>query len=83
MSWEDYIAKVYYDPSAAGSFTGVDKLFRYIQQEGKYDISKYKVRNGYKDRNPLVYNDPRDGIIVAIKWSSLALMISGMPTSWI
>lgn len=44
MSWEDYMAKIYYDPSAAGSFTEVDKLFRYVQQEGKYDISKYKVR---------------------------------------
>lgn len=38
---------------------------------------------GYKDRNPIVYNDPWDGIIVAIKWSSLAFMINGMPTSWI
>lgn len=44
MSWEDYLAQIYYDPSAAGSFTGVDKLFRYVQNEGKYNISKYKVR---------------------------------------
>lgn len=44
MSWEDYLAKTYYDPSAAGSFAGVDKLFRYVQQEGEYDISKYNVR---------------------------------------
>lgn len=52
MYWEDYMAKIYYDPSAAGSFTEVDKLFRYFQQEGKYDISKYKVRKWLQRQQP-------------------------------
>lgn len=52
MYWEDYMAKIYYDPSAAGSFTEVDKLFRYVQQEGKYDISKYKVRKWLQRQQP-------------------------------
>jgi hypothetical protein len=44
ISWEDYVKQVYYDPARAESFTEVDKLFIYVQEEGKYDISKYKIR---------------------------------------
>lgn len=49
-SWEDYMAKIYCD--AAGSFSGVDKLFRYVQQDGKYDINKYKVRKWLQRQEP-------------------------------
>lgn len=71
MSWEDYLAKIYYDPSAAGSFTGVDKLFRYVQNEGKYNISKYKVRKWLQRQEPYSLQRPvrrhyrRNKVIVA------------------
>lgn len=44
MSWEDYLAKIYYDPVNAGSFSGPEKLYRFVRQEGKYVLSKYKIR---------------------------------------
>lgn len=71
MSWEDYLAQIYYDPSAAGSFTGVDKLFRYVQNEGKYNISKYKVRKWLQRQEPYSLQRPvrrhyrRNKVIVA------------------
>lgn len=44
MAWDDYLKDIYYDPANAGSFSGPDKLYRYVQKEGKYVISKYKIR---------------------------------------
>ena len=44
MSWEDYLAKIYYDPVNAGSFSGPEKLYRYVRKAGKYVFSKYKIR---------------------------------------
>lgn len=44
MSWEDYLAKIYYNPVNAGSFSGPEKLYRYVRQDGKYVLSKYKIR---------------------------------------
>lgn len=52
MYWEDYLSKIYYDPFAAGSFTEVDKLFSFVQQEGKYYISKCKVRKCKQRQEP-------------------------------
>ena len=44
MSWEDYLAKIYYDPVNAGSFSGPEKLYRYVRKAGKYVLRKYKIR---------------------------------------
>lgn len=44
MSWEDYLNKMYYNPVNAGSFSGPDKLYRYVRKQGKYVLSKYKIR---------------------------------------
>jgi hypothetical protein len=30
MTWENYLKAIYYDPSKAGSFSGPDKLYRYV-----------------------------------------------------
>lgn len=65
------MAKIYYDPSAAGSFTGVDTFFRYVQQEGKYDISKYKIRKWLQRQEPYSLQRPvrryyrRNKVVVA------------------
>lgn len=67
------MAKINHDPSAAGSFTGEDKLFRYVQNEGKYNISKYiyKVRKWLQRQEPYSLQRPvrrhyrRNKVIVA------------------
>ena len=43
---------VYYDPSNAGSFSGPDKLYRYVRKAGKYVISKYKIRKWLQRQEP-------------------------------
>lgn len=58
-------------PKLVGSFTGVDKLFRYVQIEGKYDISKYKVHKWlqrqelYSLQRPMRWHYCRNNVVVA------------------
>ena len=44
ISWEDYLKQIYYNPVNAGSFSGPDKLYRFVRKDGKYVLSKYKIR---------------------------------------
>ena len=44
MSWEDYLKKIYCDPTSPASFSGPDKLYVYVKNDGKYNISKYKIK---------------------------------------
>ena len=43
MEWQEYLESIYYDPENAGSFSGPDKLYRYVQRQGKFDISKNNI----------------------------------------
>ena len=52
MSWEDYLEQIYYNPSNAGSYSGPDKFFGYVKRDGKYDISKYKIRKWLQRQEP-------------------------------
>lgn len=44
MSWDDYLAKIYYETVIAGSFSGPEKLYSYVRQERKYVLGKNKIR---------------------------------------
>jgi transposase InsO family protein len=43
MTYQDYLEKIYYDPQHPGSFSGVDKLYNAVRQEGKYVLGKAKI----------------------------------------
>lgn len=44
MKYEDYLKNIYYDPKHAGAYGGVEKLYRAVRKEGKYVISRDKIR---------------------------------------
>ena len=44
MTYEDYLPSIYYDPNHAGSFGGLDKLYRAVRKEGKYVLGRAKIR---------------------------------------
>lgn len=44
MSYEDYLKSIYYDPKHPGSFGGLEKLYRAVRREGKYVLSRSKIR---------------------------------------
>ncbi|XP_069105140.1 uncharacterized protein [Argopecten irradians] len=51
-SWEDYLKDIYFNPVNAGSFSGPDKLYRFVRNAGKYVISKYKIRKWLHRQEP-------------------------------
>ena len=44
MTYEDYLRSIYYDPHHAGSYGGLDKLYRAVRREGKYVLGRAKIR---------------------------------------
>ena len=45
MKYEEYLASIYYDPAHAGAFGGTDKLYRAVRKEGKFVLSRNKIRD--------------------------------------
>ena len=67
-SWEQYLKKIYYDPSNPASFAGPDKLYRFMRKDGKFVLSKYKIRKWlqepYSLERPLKMSFKRNKVIV-------------------
>ena len=53
---DDYLASVYYDTKRSGGFGGVDRLYKDVKKEGKFNISRTKIKewlmkqDTYRDR---------------------------------
>ena len=43
-SWEQYLKKIYYDSSNPASFAGPDKIYRFVRKDGKFVLSKCKIK---------------------------------------
>ena len=43
-TWREYLKKMYFDPSIPGSFEGVNKLYEQVKKEGKFKLSKTKIK---------------------------------------
>ena len=41
---EGYLSAIYYDPEHPASFSGEDKLYRAVKEEGRYRISHKKLK---------------------------------------
>ena len=57
-SWERYLKKIYYDPSNPASFSGPDKLYRFVRKDGKFVLSKYKIRKWLQRQEPYSLQRP-------------------------
>ena len=45
MKYEDYLASIYYNPTHAGAYGGVEKLYRAVRKEGKFVLGRAKIRD--------------------------------------
>ena len=43
MAEQKYLEDIYFDPSYAGSFSGVEKLYQTVRKEGKFKIGRKKI----------------------------------------
>ena len=44
MTYENYLHSVYYDTEHPGSFGGLEKLYQAVRREGKYVLSRSKIK---------------------------------------
>lgn len=58
VNWEDYLKDIYFNPAKPASFSGPNKLFRFVQKDGKYTISKYKIRKWLQRQEPYSLQRP-------------------------
>lgn len=77
MSWENYLQEIYYNPENAGSFSGPDKLFRYVRKDGKYVISKYKIRKWLQKQEAYSLQRP-----LRRRFQRNKIMVTGIDDQW-
>jgi len=70
-TWQKYLKDIYYNPANPASFSGPDKLFHFVQKNGRYNLSKYKLRKWLSSQEPYSLQRPyrrpqnRTSIVVA------------------
>ena len=44
QTWREYPKKIYFNPGNPGSYEGVNKLYKQVKKEGKFNLSKVKIK---------------------------------------
>ena len=69
--WENYLESIYFNPNHPGGFVGVDKLYRVVRKEGRFNISKdnikkwLKLDDSYTLHRPAQIHFKRPRVVVA------------------
>lgn len=74
--WKEYLKSVYFDPSKPSSFTSPNKLFDYVKKDGKFDISKYRIRKWLQQQEPYSLQS------VNRKPKTTPIIVSGIDDQW-
>lgn len=69
----DYLKSIYFDPSHEGSYSGVDKLYRAVKNDGRYNLSRGEIKSwlsrqrSYTAHKPIRRRFKRRRVIVDMK----------------
>ena len=55
---DDYPASVYYDAKRSGGFGGVDRLYKDVKKEGKFNISRTKIKEWLMKQDTYTLHKP-------------------------
>ena len=55
---DDYLTSVYYDPKRSGGFGGVDRLYKEVKKEGKFNISRKKIKEWLMKQDAYALHKP-------------------------
>lgn len=47
---ENYLKQIYYNPSKAASFSGINKIAQYVKEKGKHNISREEIKKWLKSQ---------------------------------
>ena len=76
-SWEQYLKKIDYNPSNPASFAGPDKLYRFVRNDGKFELSKYKIRKWLQRQEPYCL---QRSLKRSFKWNTV--IVKGVDDQW-
>lgn len=77
MDYRDYLHSIYFDAKNPGSFTSPEKLYQIVRKQGKYKISRAKIKNWLREQD--VYTLHKD---VKRKFSRRKIITSGVDVQW-
>lgn len=74
---DKYLKKIYYDPASPASFSGPDKLYRFVRKDGKFVLSKYKIRKWLQRQEPYSLQRP-----LKRKFKRNKVIVTGIDDQW-
>lgn len=77
MSAQEYLESIYYDPSHGASFSGPEKLYRTVKEEGKFKIGRNKIKQFLQNQEE--YSLQRD---TKKKRRRRKIVVSGVDSQW-
>lgn len=69
-NYEDYLRQLYYNPGNQGALSGPEKLYQAVKEDGKYKISRAKIKqflnneDAYSLLKPTRQTFPRSRVVV-------------------
>ena len=58
QSWKQYLKSIYFNPSHPASYEGINKLYDVVKKEGKFKISREKIKNWLQSQVSYSLNKP-------------------------
>ena len=68
-TWREYLKKMYFNPANPGSYEGVNKLYKQVKKEGKFNLSKAKIKRWLQNQlsfslNKRISRNFKRGIVI-------------------
>lgn len=73
-----YLEQIYYDPAHPASFSGIDKLYKYVKNEGRFTVSRYGIEKWLKTQETYSLHRP----VSRGKKTGRSMGVSGLDSLW-
>ena len=77
LNIDDYLASVYYDPKRTGGFGGVDRLYKDVNKEGKFNISFTQIKQWLMKQDAYTLHKP-----IRRRFKRNRVIVGGIDQQW-
>ena len=74
---DDYLASVYYDLKRSGRFGGVDRLYKDVKKERKFNINRRKIKEWFMKQDAYTLHKP-----IRQRFRKNRVIVSGIDEQW-